>query len=112
MLGFDACFPDSVVGISAHDEMHSMFLMYLLQIYQQELSGRAPRSTQKNINLQILKSIRIPVPSADEQRQIASVLSSIDGKLEVERNEGASLEKAKQGLMNLLLTGKIRIKVD
>jgi len=32
-------------------------------------------------------------------------------KLELEKNEKARLERIKQGLMDLLLTGKIRVKI-
>jgi type I restriction enzyme, S subunit len=46
-----------------------------------------------------------------EQQKIAEILFAIDKKLEIERKEKANLEKIKQGLMDLLLTGKIRVKV-
>jgi type I restriction enzyme S subunit len=36
----------------------------------------------------------------------------VDKKLEIERKEKARLEKIKQGLMDLLLTGKVRVKVN
>jgi type I restriction enzyme S subunit len=47
----------------------------------------------------------------EEQQRIAEILSNIDKKLELERNEKARLERVKRGLMDLLLTGKIRVKV-
>jgi type I restriction enzyme S subunit len=54
----------------------------------------------------------IPLPSFPEQQKIAEILTAVDMKLELERNEKARLEKIKQGLMDLLLTGKIRVKVN
>jgi len=62
--------------------------------------------------LQDFRRIRIPLPPLREQQEIAKILSTVYRKLELERNEKARLEKIKQGLMELLLTGKIRIKVD
>jgi restriction endonuclease S subunit/predicted nucleic acid-binding protein len=55
--------------------------------------------------------LKMPLPPFPEQQKIAEIISIIDKKLELERNEKAKLEKVKQGLMDLLLTGKIRVKV-
>jgi type I restriction enzyme S subunit len=112
VLDFDSCFPDSVIGISVRDDIDVFFLMYMLQNLQYELSARAPRSTQKNINLEILGSLRVLIPPFSEQEKIAAVLSDVNTKLELERKEKAKLEKIKRGLMDLLLTGKVRVKVD
>jgi len=46
-----------------------------------------------------------------EQQKIAEILSTVDKKLEIERNEKEKLERIKQALMDLLLTGKIRVRV-
>ena len=54
----------------------------------------------------------MPLPPLPEQERIVEILSTIDKKLEMERREKARLERIKQGLMDLLLTGKIRVKVD
>ena len=43
-------------------------------------------------------------------KKIAEILSAIDRKLEFERKRKEKLERLKRGLMDLLLTGKIRLK--
>jgi type I restriction enzyme S subunit len=58
-----------------------------------------------------IKKIKIPLPPLQEQLKITEILSATDKKLEIEKNEKAKLERIKQGLMDLLLTGKIRVKV-
>jgi restriction endonuclease S subunit/predicted nucleic acid-binding protein len=60
---------------------------------------------------ELVHSLKMPLPPLQEQQKIAEILSIIDKKLEVEKNEKAKLEKIKQGLMDLLLTGKIRVRV-
>jgi len=70
------------------------------------VGGQYPALTQSHVS-----SIKIPLPSIEEQQEIAEILSIVDEKLELERNERVKLERIKQGLMDLLLTGKIRIKV-
>ncbi|MGB9693775.1 MAG: restriction endonuclease subunit S, partial [Fervidobacterium sp.] len=67
---------------------------------------------QAGINNSNLLDIKIPLPEIPEQQKIAQIILSIDKKLKIERQEKARLEKIKHGLMNLLLTGKIRVKED
>jgi len=67
---------------------------------------------QSAVHTKYILGIRIPLPPISEQRRIIEILSTTDRKLELERNEKAKLEEARKGLMNLLLTGEIRIKVQ
>jgi type I restriction enzyme S subunit len=67
---------------------------------------------QAGINNEDIINLKIPVPSISEQKRITLILSSIDEKLRLERNEKVKLERIKQGLMDLLLTGKVRVKVN
>lgn len=61
---------------------------------------------------ELVHSLSMTMPPLHEQQEIAEILTGVNKKLEIERNEKAKLERIKQGLMDLLLTGKIRIKVD
>ncbi len=77
ILGMDACFPDSVVGISS-SELETDYLYYFLTTLQQQLDSKANAAAQKNINLKILSEIKIPVPSLDEQKSIVRQINEID----------------------------------
>jgi len=46
-----------------------------------------------------------------EQQQIASILSKVDELIQKQQNNKSNLENLKKGLMQKLLTGKIRVKV-
>jgi len=61
---------------------------------------------------ELVHSMKIGFPPMPEQQRIAECLSVVDKKLALERKEKANLERIKQGLMDLVLTGKVRIKVD
>jgi type I restriction enzyme S subunit len=61
---------------------------------------------------ELVYSLKMALPPIHEQCKIAEILSAVDKKLEFERNEKVRLERIKCGLMDLLLTGKIRVKVD
>ena len=69
-------------------------------------------STIKGILREDLKRIKIPLPSLPEQRKIASIISTVDDKLEKERRIKSQFEYLKRGLMQVLLTGRVRVKVD
>lgn len=107
---FPVCFPDSVVGISTKD-MNIDFLEHYLKTRKSFLGNKATVSAQHNINLETLRPLLIPVPPLAEQNDIAAILSSIDAYSEMESNEKSKLQMLKKGLMQKLLTGKIRVKV-
>jgi type I restriction enzyme S subunit len=77
------------------------------QIYSFSSSTTVPLLTQEQI-----KSLVVPLPDMPEQQKISAILSCVDKKLELEKKEKSKLERVKRGLMDLLLTGKIRVKVD
>jgi restriction endonuclease S subunit len=88
------------------------FFYYLLQKLKFLFENLAGGSTYKEISMSTFSNISVPLPSLLEQQKITEVLLTIDKKLEIERNEKTRLEKIKQAMMDLLLTGKIRIKVN
>mgnify|MGYP000664893003 CR=1 FL=1 len=71
------------------------------------VGGQYPALNQSQV-----AEIKIPLPPLYEQQKIADTILAVDRKLEFERSEKARLERIKQSLMDLLLTGKIRIRVD
>lgn len=71
ILGFDACFPDSVVGFTPIEPLHSArYLLFFMKTARQQLLEYAPATAQKNINLEILESVYIPIPPLNEQERI------------------------------------------
>ncbi|WP_171493543.1 restriction endonuclease subunit S, partial [Acinetobacter ursingii] len=71
ILGFDACFPDSVVGFTPVEPLHSArYLLFFMKTARQQLLEYAPATAQKNINLEILESVYIPILPLNEQEKI------------------------------------------
>jgi len=58
-----------------------------------------------------LESFRIPLPPLSEQEKIAGMLFSVDDEIEKESNYKQQLELLEKGLMQVLLTGKLRVGV-
>jgi type I restriction enzyme, S subunit len=63
----------------------------------------------KGINLKALRELRILMPKPDEARRIAEKLNLTNSFLEVELNTLAKLKSQKTGLMQDLLSGKVRV---
>lgn len=71
ILGFDACFPDSVVGFSPSKLINNTkYFLYFMKTARDDLLKFAPATAQKNINLEILESVLIPTPPLAEQHRI------------------------------------------
>ena len=81
ILGFDACFPDSVIGFVADPKKTSAgYVEYLLQSTKNELEekGREKSSAQSNINLATFKQLKLPFPSLAEQARIVVILDKFE----------------------------------
>lgn len=64
-----------------------------------------------NLKYENLKQIKIKIPKdIIEQRKIAEILSVIDKEIMINEEELALLKQQKKGLMQLLLTGIVRVK--
>ncbi|NCA98679.1 MAG: restriction endonuclease subunit S [Clostridia bacterium] len=68
-------------------------------------------SAQPQITGSSIRKVAIPIPPLSEQRQIATILTSVDDQIDTYQAKLASLTRLKTGLMQQLLTGKIRVKV-
>ncbi len=66
-------------------------------------------TTIKHINTKDLKTFLLAVPLLSEQQKIASILSSIDERIDLYKSEKEDFMQVKKGLMEKLLTGKIRV---
>lgn len=76
ILGFEACFPDSVVGllVTGPSEV-AEFVEYFIRTARGDLSRYAPATAQKNINLEILEQVVVPLPPLAEIGRIVDEIS-------------------------------------
>lgn len=99
ILGFDACFPDSVVGFNANEDTNNVFVHYWFSFFQEILESQAPESAQKNINLKILSELEVIVPDIQEQNKFAAFVDQTDkSKLAIQKSL-EKLEILKKALM-------------
>jgi len=88
-------------------EVYVRYIYYFLHQVNFELLNEA--TGVPSLNRENLKNILIPLPPLSEQKRIAEILSQIDQAIEKEEKYKQKLERLKKGLMEDLLTGKVRV---
>lgn len=94
--------------------LNSKFLFQFLQTqqYWNWIATNSMRSGQPGVNGSEFASLPIPVPPKKEQTAIASILSDMDAELEALEQKLSKIRDIKQGMMQQLLTGRIRLLLD
>jgi type I restriction enzyme S subunit len=105
---FPVYFPDSLVGITPDEETDERFLEHFLRYRQAFLNRLSTKTTQKNLNLTLLRPIEVVKPPLDEQKEIADTLSTVDNQIKKEKEYRNHLQRLRHGLMQDLLSGTVR----
>ena len=100
-----------VVKVVFTDSIDKDFFIYLTKskAYLEQIESGVQGSTRARTNIGKIKSLKLPLPSVEEQKRIAGALLSVD-KMIVALDEAISKKRQiKEGLMQQLLTGKTRL---
>lgn len=98
-----------------NDVVNPKYLMYsfLSDIFKNEMTKLISGSTLSSIKMNQLKELSIKIPTdLKEQTAIANILSDIDKDIELLENKLIKYQQIKAGMMQQLLTGKIRLIND
>lgn len=109
--------PDKLWQIEPSESPHSIkWLSFYLQspFVRQEISKAATGTSgsMKNISKPAFLSIRMPLVPLAEQEHIAAILSDVTSKIEALNSKQNHFQTLKRGLMQKLLTGEWRVKID
>ena len=113
ILNIDGCIHDGWLVIQEYQEYYNIdFLYYILSsefVYNQYKSMAAGSSVQ-NLNKEKVENVVLCTPASKaEQIAIATILSDMDAEIEALETKRSKYEQVKQGMMQQLLTGKIRL---
>lgn len=103
-----AC-PDSVVGIAANADVDQFWLYSVLCCFKAALDRAATQNAQKNINLQTLRPLQVPVPPRALMLELAETLSAAADGARQAKASVANLTTMKQSIMSDLLSGRVRV---
>ncbi|MDE0127986.1 MAG: restriction endonuclease subunit S [Gammaproteobacteria bacterium] len=85
-LGFDGCFPDSVVGFHAAGSLVlPAYVEFFIKSVRARIEAYAPATAQKNINLTTLENLIVPLCSLPEQQAIVNRLEASFSTIEQEK---------------------------
>jgi type I restriction enzyme S subunit len=96
-------------SIAYNGKFSPEFLAIMLSNKVQDMINLGSGTTFQEITKSNLKNLLIPLPPLSEQKRIAEILSQIDQAIEKEEKYKEKLERLKKGLMEDLLTGKVRV---
>lgn len=102
IMGINGCIHDGWLLIRDYDKNFNLkYLCYLLSSTNvlNQYKKLSAGSTVKNLNSELVKSVKIEVPCIKEQQKIADFLSSFDEKISTERETLEHLKQLKKGLL-------------
>lgn len=88
------------------------FLFYMIDYLKVYFLNQAVGSTVKSLRLPMFQKMTFEAPEIEEQQKIAAVLSAADAEISTLEKKLTCLRDEKKALMQQLLTGKRRVKVD
>jgi len=87
------------------------FVYYYVTFISQKFKQLAGTQAVPILNKGNFSVVEVAIPPRGEQKRIGEILSSGDEEIEEETKHKDQLESLKKGLMQVLLTGKIRVNV-
>ena len=112
ILGFSACFPDSIIGFNADSsKTTNQYVYYLLQFYKEHLQKLGKGSAQDNINLGTFNKQLFPFPNLEIQKQIVNQLDDLKSQTQfLESNyqqELDALDELKKSILEKAFNGEL-----
>ena len=90
---------------------NSNFLAYLINsdLINKKIRREVSGTAQLGLSKRTIENLKIKLPNLKEQQKIAEVLMACDDEINLLNLKLENLKKQKQGLMQKLLSGKVRI---
>ena len=105
----ECCTSQAILGIEVGNKILNEYLYYFLLNGKEDFKKLSQASSQPNLNKQIVQSIQIKLPSIEEQKAIVDILSKADEEIELLQKDLEEEKNKKKALMQLLLTGIVRV---
>ena len=99
-------------AIKAKKEHSQDFIYHWLLWFEPKWVSFSQGSTFESINSDDIKSLKISVPTIKEQEKIAQVLTLADREIDLYQQQLDKFKLEKKSLMQQLLTGQKRVKLD
>ena len=105
----DVAINQDLKALFVSDDVSKEYIYHLFGMVGKIIESLGNGSTVKGIRIEQLKNLSIVLPKKNEQQAIAQVLSDMDSEIEQLEKKLAKYQQIKQGMMQELLTGRIRL---
>ncbi len=109
ITAIDTCIHDGFVGFSKLQGTTNEYMYFVLKSLEKEFRASGQIGSQSNLNSDIVRNQKVPLPPLPEQRAIAAALSDADELIAGLEALVAKKRAIKQGAMQQLLTGRKRL---
>ncbi len=99
-------------AISCFQACDGKFIFYTVGYHRSHFLSQAVGSTVKSLRLPMFQKMPLKLPPLSEQRAIAAVLTTADEEITAIESDLLRLRQEKKALMQQLLTGKRRVRVN
>ena len=99
----------AILGIEVKRQLLNEYLYHFLVFNRDVIANQGQQGTQSNLNKGMVENIEIPLPTIEQQNEIVDILSDMDLEIAQLEEKLGKYKQVKQGLMQELLTGKIRL---
>lgn len=106
------CSSQAILGIRPKECLYYEYLYFFLVSLKEKIKLQGQQGTQANLNAGMVKEFPFHLPCIEEQQKIAAILSTADQETTALQQKLECLKLEKKALMQQLLTGKRRVKVD
>ncbi|MCF8362562.1 MAG: restriction endonuclease subunit S [Prolixibacteraceae bacterium] len=115
IIDFDACFPDSIIGVVVDPSKANLdYTYYALQFLRTELQAKGKGSAQDNINMGTFQNQFFPFPDVSKQSSIVEQLDALKSdtnsliKAYIKKEE--ILEELKKSILQKAFSGELTQK--
>jgi len=108
---FDIAISQDITGVILDSKKAlSRYIYWYLDYKSNRLKSIIQGTSINGLLREDLESFVVPLPNLNEQKKITKILSSINEEIEKESRHKEQLESLKKGLMQILLTGQVRVQ--
>lgn len=112
----DGIISDSLIRVRPKESIclpeYLAMLINSSTLVELQIQSLSHGSSRKGLNNKIVKQLKIPLPSLEEQERIIQIISCVSQEIQIEERRRTQLSQLKDGLMQDLLTGKVRVKTN
>jgi len=108
-IDFNIWSPIALIRLNKENDPKFVYYFFQTNKVLVQISYFTNASSQGNVGMGDIEKIELALPTITEQTRIATILSDMDNEIDALEKKLSKTKELKQGLMQQLLTGKIRL---